>query len=49
LVNKEETQGVYSVAWNAKNELGALVPSGVYFVKLQAGAFSQVRKMLMLK
>lgn len=49
LVNKEETQGVYSVAWNAKNELGALVPSGVYFVKLQAGAFSQVRKMLLLK
>jgi hypothetical protein len=35
---------VYSVEWNAMN-----YPSGIYFYKLQAGDFTQTRKMTLIK
>ncbi len=44
LVNREEPQGKYSVKFNAEN-----LSSGVYFYKLEAGNFTQTRKMLLLK
>ena len=44
LVNGEKTSGTYKVVWNAQN-----VPSGVYFYKITAGAFSKTNKMLLLK
>ncbi|HLP18480.1 MAG TPA: T9SS type A sorting domain-containing protein, partial [Bacteroidota bacterium] len=36
--------GTYTLEWNA-----AKVPSGVYFYRLEAGDFSAVKKMLLLK
>ncbi len=44
LVNKQQSPGNYSVTFNASN-----LPSGIYFYKLTAGNFSQIRKMILLK
>jgi hypothetical protein len=44
LVSGNRPAGKYEVKWNAEG-----LPSGVYFYKIQAGAFTQVRKMILLK
>ena len=44
LVNGEQPIGSYSVPWNASN-----ISSGVYFYKLTAGNFSQIKKMVLIK
>ena len=44
MVNEQQTPGVYRVDLNA----GSLA-SGVYFYRLEAGQFVQVRRMLVLK
>jgi len=44
LVNENQSPGVYEVTFDA----GSL-PSGVYFYKLQAGDFLEVKKMLLIK
>jgi flagellar hook assembly protein FlgD len=41
--------GTYEVVWNGKNEQGLQVPSGVYFVKLNAGAFSGSQRIVVVK
>jgi photosystem II stability/assembly factor-like uncharacterized protein len=43
-VNENLVAGQYSVDWNADN-----VPSGTYFVRLTAGIFSEMKKILLLK
>jgi hypothetical protein len=44
LVNEEKPTGTYTVPWNA-----AHLSSGVYFSKLTAGKFTQVKKMILIK
>ena len=44
LVNAEKPAGNYQVAFNAAD-----LPSGVYFYRIQAGSFNQVRKMILIK
>jgi hypothetical protein len=44
LVNEKQAAGKYSVTWNA-----ASMPSGVYFYRLQAGAYSGTKKLVLLK
>jgi len=44
LVNQNQSSGKYSVKFNAAN-----LPSGVYLYKIQAGEFSDVKKMLLTK
>ncbi len=44
LVNEKQNAGSYSVEFDASN-----YPSGVYYYKLEAGDFSEVRKMILLK
>jgi aminopeptidase N len=44
LVNDNIKAGTYSVEWNATQ-----FPSGVYFYRLIAGSFSEVKKMLLIK
>ncbi len=44
LVNEYQTEGYKSVNWNASG-----LASGVYFYRLQAGDFTQTRKMLLMK
>ena len=44
LVDKEQPAGSYDVDFNSSG-----LTSGVYFYKLQAGSYSQTKKMLLLK
>jgi hypothetical protein len=44
LVNEEKPTGRYKVDFNAAN-----LPSGVYLYKLQAGNFTEVKKLMLLK
>ena len=43
LCNGEKPGGVYEVEWNAN------VPSGIYFYRLQAGEFTETKKMILLR
>lgn len=49
LVAAQLSAGVHALRWNGRNEAGIQVGNGVYFYRLQAGAFSQVKRMLLLK
>tara|TARA_B100001123_G_C15320636_1_gene1027766 strand:+ start:239 stop:940 length:702 start_codon:yes stop_codon:yes gene_type:complete len=49
LVMSDQTAGYQSVRWNATNNLGAAVSAGIYIYMIQAGGFSQSRKILLLK
>jgi len=49
LVNEKKSSGYHSVRWNGTNNPGIKVNSGVYLYHLQAGKFSDVKKMLLLK
>jgi hypothetical protein len=48
LVNEEKLPGNYEIIWSASTEAG-LLPSGVYFYRLQAGSFIETKKMILLK
>jgi len=39
----------YSVTWNGSDQNNQPVASGIYFYKLRAGDFQQVKKMILLK
>ncbi len=49
LVDKEMSAGRYVVGWDGVSNSGTQVASGVYFYKLEAGDFTQTKKMLLLK
>ncbi len=44
LVNEEKPAGIHSIQWNAMH-----MPSGVYFYRLTAGAYTQTRQMILIK
>ena len=44
LINEEKEAGIYEVNFDASN-----LTSGVYFYHIEAGDFSETKKMLMLK
>jgi len=49
LVDEEKPEGTYRIFWDGRDRNGHAVPSGVYFYRLQAGDFSEVKKMILLK
>jgi hypothetical protein len=49
LVDGQRRPDVYSVTWDGVDDRGQRVASGIYFYRLTAGAFSQTRKMVLLK
>jgi hypothetical protein len=44
VVSEEMSAGSHIKQWNAKN-----YPSGIYFYRLQAGSFTETKKLLLLK
>jgi M6 family metalloprotease-like protein len=49
LVNESKAPGAYSLQWNGRDDRGTAVSSGVYFYRITAGDFTDVRKMTLLK
>jgi hypothetical protein len=48
LLDEEKYAGFYKLTWDAVSARGEL-PSGVYFCRMQAGNFVQIKKMLLLR
>ena len=48
LVNEPKSAGVYEVVFNPNSVAGGL-SSGIYFYKLQAGGYTSVKKLMLLK
>jgi len=44
LLDAFKDAGAYSVTWDA-----AVYPSGIYFLRMQAGTFVETKKMLLLR
>jgi|GEM_PF-3026335 len=49
LVNAEQQAGWHTVEWAGKNLLGQQVSAGIYFYCIQAGEFSDLKKMVLVK
>jgi len=49
LVDRVMPAGYYQVQWNGVNQRGVPVSSGIYIFRMQAGTFSDTRKMLFVK
>ncbi|MEA1987179.1 MAG: T9SS type A sorting domain-containing protein, partial [Candidatus Marinimicrobia bacterium] len=49
LVNKEYRPNIYSVEWNAVNEFGKQVATGLYIYRIQINDYMKSKKMILLK
>jgi len=49
LINADQSSGYKSVQWNATNNQGMPVASGVYLYSIEAGDFRHIKKMILLK
>jgi hypothetical protein len=49
LVNEEMAAGSYVVDWDGNDKKGVHVSSGVYFYRMSAGDFSDIKKMVLLR
>jgi hypothetical protein len=49
LISQNQTAGNYSVIWDATDDTGQKLGSGLYFYVLQAGEYRAVKKMMLLK
>jgi len=49
LINDQQTAGYKSNQWNATNDNNQPVSAGLYLYTIQAGDYSQTKKMVLLK
>ena len=49
LVNEKQNGGYKSIIWNGTNDFGQEVGMGMYFYRISAGGFVQIKKMVLLK
>ena len=49
LINDQQTAGYKSLQWKATNDTGSPVSAGIYLYTIQAGKFTQAKKMVLLK
>jgi len=49
LVNRSMAAGNYSASWNGRDDSGRNASSGVYFIKVNAGANNRVQRVSLVK
>jgi hypothetical protein len=49
LTSKRQEAGVHKAVWDATNEAGQTVASGIYFYMVKAGNYRVIKKMMLLK
>jgi len=49
LVDEDMAPGTYQVRWDARDTRGNPVRSGIYLLKMQAGQFTKMRKMIVIR
>lgn len=49
LLNKSLSVGEYTIQWDAKNDEGNIVPTGIYFIQMKAETFTKTIKTVLLK
>lgn len=49
ILDAVQTAGSHSVVWSGTKDRGGAAASGIYFVRMQAGSFSQTRKIVLMK
>lgn len=49
LVQEEQSINYYEISWNGRNDSDQILPSGIYFMRLQTEDFVQVRRVLLLQ
>ena len=49
LVDEQRTPGRYTVEWDAKDNKGRPVSTGIYIYRIKAGEFTQTNRMVLLK
>jgi len=49
LIKGHQEAGYKSIRWNGRNKSGQLVSAGMYFYAIEAGKYSAIRKMILLK
>jgi flagellar hook assembly protein FlgD len=49
LTNEKMQAGTHHLTWNARDEKGNAVGSGIYLLKLQAGNYTETKKISVLK
>jgi choice-of-anchor B domain-containing protein len=49
IVNRVQSEGFHEAVWDGRNASGAPVGSGIYLYKLEAGGFSQVHRMILMR
>ena len=49
LTNTMHQPGFYSAQWNGTNDMGSAVSSGMYICKINAGSYTSIKKMILMK
>jgi len=49
LINETRASGLHEVLWMGRDDAGKALASGTYFYRIDAGPYSQVRKMVLMK
>jgi hypothetical protein len=49
LIDEPRQAGAYTVMWNGRNDSGLELAAGVYLFRIEAGRFSDTKKMVLLK
>jgi hypothetical protein len=49
LLNERQNAGRYTISWSGRSERGNKLPSGLYFLRLEAGKHNETRKLLLVR